>query len=282
MSQIKLFWNKSLHPGQPSSRLIEAAKKQDYLSFLHDSLFDVPDDKAIAPSIRSGGYEYFELSHIKSVLKSGDVFVDIGANIGLYSVVASKIVGNTGRVIAIEPYDTCYLYKNTYINECENLTIVNAAVGKEEGFQYLQLEEGNFGNVMAKPEVSSRPVFTLKLDTLLKNCRPPQVIKIDTQGAELDILEGGINSIRKASLLVEVSPIHLQERGQNLSQLLDFLTDTCGYKLGFFSPHFQKDGKILFEAGCSLEEISKEEFQDLMAYMLSNTYDFFVNLWCTK
>lgn len=80
-----------------------------------------------------GTYEEAELSFISNFLKEGDVFVDVGANIGLHTLFASKLVGNEGKVISFEPFSLNFksLKRNVSLNKSENIVLENLAISKD-------------------------------------------------------------------------------------------------------------------------------------------------------
>lgn len=144
---------------------------------------------------------------IRQELREGDVFCDIGANIGLYSLMAAARTGKTGQVYAFEPLAANFasLVENIRRNDyCERITPFSLALTDAPGvfpFHYLSLEPGSSGSQLHAPvdmdEARYRPLVTelkygTSLDELLHNgtIRPPDVIKIDVDGNEARILRG--------------------------------------------------------------------------------------------
>lgn len=283
MQSIYLYWNQRLHKESLTERQALVALDKPYLSFLHGSLFDMPEDLAIAPAMRNGSYEYFEVNEIKRTLKNGDIFVDIGACVGLYTVIASKIVGLSGQVIAFEPQDTCYLYNNIRMNECENVVVHNYALSNSIGYTYLHTEEANFGNTMISDTPSSKRSYLSTLDEALKNRKNARkFIKIDSQGDEYHILLGGMNVLQNSTMLLEVSPIHMKQKGVDYVDLINLVADELKFKLYLFSPNILYERKIIIEHGASLVPITKEYFLGIMDHELKSNPEFFLNLWCAK
>ncbi len=139
-----------------------------------------------------------DLSHwVSRLLSPGDVFVDVGANIGYYSVLAARLVGETGSVVAIEasPTNFARLQQNLRANRIRNVRAVNLAVAAEAGT--VTVYSGppqNSGAASTLPEWrNGRPeatVSALPLDAILTDNERSRtaLIKIDVEGAEMPIL----------------------------------------------------------------------------------------------
>lgn len=149
--------------------------------------------------------------------KPGFRFMDIGANIGIYSLYCASL--DPGRPIdAFEPHKANYsrLRDNMKLNRVYSATLHNIAIGAERGrtiFYVNNTETGTSGSQIDKPideygkvfEASSEEVFCDTLDNLLKN-RGGVYVKIDVDGHEWDIIKGiGQRGVRIKSLLVEVN-----------------------------------------------------------------------------
>jgi FkbM family methyltransferase len=158
--------------------------------------------------------EVDELDFLARHLQPSDVFCDVGANIGIFSLVgASRMSGSAGalRIFAFEPTPATYrtLAANVSLNRFDCIETVNAAVGAEEGTATLYLNDvwKDGLNALAKPQrgdakvISEVEVPVVTLDTFLRSRSVSRVdyLKIDVEGAELAVLEG-------ARLLLEASP----------------------------------------------------------------------------
>ena len=139
------------------------------------------------------------------VLHSGQIFFDVGANVGYYTVLASRVVGAQGVVVAIEPSvrNLCLLSRHLRLNNCRNVSVVTAACAADlniyrfsPGPDYAQghlLAPGTSqpavgGNVVVVPAVT--------IDTVMARAAlRPHVIKIDVEGAELDVLRGAHDTL---------------------------------------------------------------------------------------
>jgi FkbM family methyltransferase len=164
---------------------------------------------------------------IQNNVRPADVFFDIGANIGLYSMLAAAYVGEGGRVFSFEPHlpNAVSLMRNTLANGFQSrLSLVTTALHSEEGFLPFNYNATLPGSSMSQLNstqtdlgVSFAPVFSeLKhattIDALIasKVVPPPHVVKMDVDGNEPLILKGMRTLLtspsRPRSLQVEVSP----------------------------------------------------------------------------
>lgn len=156
-------------------------------------------------------YEPHVTKVLKSVLRDGMTFLDIGANIGYFSMLASQLVGNNGRVISFEPFpeNVKLLYLNTKLNHFTNITIYPLALGDDERLWFYggQGSNGNISRIIDEAELvlSQTLVFSVPLDVFLKSVERIDVIKIDIEGAEYLAMKG-------AEKLIEMySPVIISE-----------------------------------------------------------------------
>jgi FkbM family methyltransferase len=143
-----------------------------------------------------GNWEPNISAWIEATLRPGDCFVDVGANIGHYSLLASRLVGDSGHVVAIEaaPWIHAWLDRHVRLNQCRNIRTVAVAAATERGV--VKLYAGNPGNI-GKTSTIARAgtcidVPALPLAEILQNeeCARARIIKIDVEGAELEVLHG--------------------------------------------------------------------------------------------
>ena len=186
-----------------------------------------------------GEYEAPELCFIEKTLKPGDVFIDIGANIGLYSLYASKLLGKDGKVISFEPYLTNYnrLKKNVSLNQSENIVLEKLAIfqNKTQISMFYDDKEANHG--MASSYLTeyscSEIVETVSLDVYLKNQSFTSIdlIKIDIEGGEYPALLGMKETLMKyqPKLLIEIDNEILINTPYTEQQIIHYLSE-LGYK----------------------------------------------------
>lgn len=181
-----------------------------------DPTFDENIEKVI---YERGVYELGTVHVIKTILEPGDLFIDVGANIGFLSMVAAKTVGKSGEVIAFEPVPSTFelLHENKELNQLDNLQINAYALGKEVGKGIIYEEMQNRGGASMTIKRSENPGISIevkRLDDLVLS-RRVDLIKIDVEGQELDVLKGGEALIRKdlPVLIVEYSASRKAEDG---------------------------------------------------------------------
>jgi FkbM family methyltransferase len=147
-------------------------------------------------------------------LKSGDVFVDVGANAGFYTLLGSALVGEQGQVHSFEPTPTTFALLKENAGKKSNVTLNPVALGSAPGratlADYGLLENGlNSMHALDLQGLASKkievPVMTLDAYCAQKNITPT-MIKMDVEGYELEVLRGAEHILgKKPALLVEVS-----------------------------------------------------------------------------
>ena len=181
-----------------------------------------------------GIWEPLETEIVKRRVQAGDVALDLGANIGYYTLLLSQLVGNRGHVFSFEPDPTNYalLSENVALNGCQNVTLVNAAVSDAPGRLPLHLSnDDNRGDhrLFGRPDEdrSSVMVEVIQLDQYLADHqRVVDFVKLDIQGAEGHALEGMralIRHNRDIELLLEFWPEGLRRCGTDPAALLGSL-----------------------------------------------------------
>jgi FkbM family methyltransferase len=151
-----------------------------------------------------GSYEYTKQKALQREMKTGHVVYDIGANVGFYSLLASTIVGETGHVYSFEPFpeNLRELRKHLEMNRTRNCTVIDAAVSSADGEGIFDLADDRcMGHLAA---VGSLRVRTVTLDgmVLKRLIRPPNLMKIDIEGAEFGCLQGASNIIQGARPII--------------------------------------------------------------------------------
>ena len=142
----------------------------------------------------TGEWEPLETALIAEILRPGDVFVDVGANIGYFTLLASRLVGPTGRAIAVEanPRTFKLLEANVRLTGCANVDLRHVAAGEASGFATLfEREAGNAGGDQVDFAGGSAPgaIPVERLDALVGK-QPVRLIKLDIEGAEAKALRG--------------------------------------------------------------------------------------------
>lgn len=179
-----------------------------------------------------GVWEPHLTAFISRRLAPGDTFIDVGANIGYFTVLASRLAGPTGRVVAVEASPAFHqaLTANVRANRCGNVRAVNTAVSDAPGRLTFYLERStNLGGTTAvQPrtvessfEAGALPLPGIVTDTELATAR---LIKIDVEGAEAAAVRGLAPVLHRlrpdAELVIEVTPRLLAKQGQAVDDVL--------------------------------------------------------------
>ena len=154
-----------------------------------------------------------ELAALSAFLRPGMCFVDIGANVGVYTMKAAQGVGAEGLVIAVEPFieSARQLAANARANGFENVRLRNCCVGRATGHSKLYLNDckpNSFG-LLRTGDARSLSVFCATLDDLChwEALERLDYLKIDAEGAEEMILEGGSRSIELFRPIIQIEVV---------------------------------------------------------------------------
>ena len=242
--------------------------------FLH------PDDPVITETILTTGLWEPNETHwfVKSV-RPGDVVIDAGANVGYYTLLASKLVGPSGRVYAFEPDPTAFdiLQRNVRLNGADNVVAEQKALSNENTTLKLFIASDNKGDDrIYQPENEQRrsiDVPAVRLDDYLRGkVEHVDFVKVDTQGAEYVILDGmkaTLGANPDMVMVVEFWPSGLAGLGSDAGALLKLLraADFRFYNLGAYSGAPGNIGEL-------------DEATLLAQHTLANKT--FTNLFCAK
>lgn len=213
--------------------------------FTGDKMHIVVPDNVSTSLYLNGCFEADDTKALIEVLEEGDSFIDIGAHIGYYSVLASNLVGNAGRVISFEPTPSTYslLKKNTDGKsniKTENLAIYSVQTNMEFNDYGLKYMVFNSFQKARLDEIELQPnriqVQTTTLDNYCRlNHVKPSFIKIDAESVELHILEGAIGIVKNymPRFLIEVGDFEHIDAGSTL-KIIRFLTE-LGYEVFEFN-----------------------------------------------
>ena len=163
--------------------------------------------KTFQAYIISGGPEKLTTEMFKNVVKEGDVVLDLGANVGYYSLLAARLIGEKGKVYAFEPEPVNYslLLKNIELNGYDNVVAVQKAVSNVAGKVRLFLDKKDTGaHTIYQPddEREFTEVESVILDDFFKDKEHPiNVIKMDVEGAEMAVFSGMSRIIRESENL---------------------------------------------------------------------------------
>jgi FkbM family methyltransferase len=233
------------------------------IKMMKTKIFVNSGDVGVAsPLLKFGIYEEYETEIFKNLIKSDTIFIDIGANIGYYTLIAASKI-KIGKIYSFEPVPTNFklLSKNVKINNYSNIKLIQKAVSDNNGNVKIFLDKTNLGNhSLTQHNVVTESNFievkTIKLDSLFYNfkdiVKEDILIKIDTQGAEGLVIAGAQNTLLKTNIkiLMEFWPKGLRNMGTDPLELLNKLHN-YGFKF-----------RLLDEKSKSLQKFNKRDIID--------------------
>ena len=198
-------------------------------------------DRVIAKKIiLYGAYEEREVELLCSLVRPGDDVMDVGANVGIYSLYLSRAVGPAGKVLAVEPDpdNLALLRANLELNGCDNVIVLPFALGIESGEVDLFQTDDNRGNLSFADlggTGRSVSVSVRRGEQVLEELGvAPRVAKIDVEGAEPQVISG-LGRFKPDVMLLEFVPGHLRALGEDPATFLDSLVSE-GYTLRLAEP----------------------------------------------
>jgi FkbM family methyltransferase len=214
---------------------------------------------------------------IKASLREGDRFVDVGANIGYFSLLASSIVGTSGQVYSVEASPSIYkkLRENIELNKCTNIQSFNLAASDVEGTLSIYLgNDDNLGATTTVASIANKSAQKLEAvipakplpdivgaDNLLK----ARLIKIDVEGAEPSVIRGVGDLLEKfgneTEWVIEVTP----GSGNDTDGILERFRN-AGYKLYELTNDYRVGAYIFPNTNVTLRELKEVKTQvDVLA-----------------
>ena len=198
-----------------------------------------PDDPVVSLALAMKLYEVEETSYFRQSLAKGMTFVDVGANIGLFTALAIR--QGASKILAIEPHSESFGFLKTTIDKNNPLMLVSAekvALGSQEGEGRLYLNPFNKGdNRMnySKELIEGERVEIKTLDSVCAQYGINSIdfLKIDVQGSELGILQGAVGVLgnsRRCIIMTEVWPSGMEKAGYSSEIFTDFLK-SLGFKV---------------------------------------------------
>ena len=148
-----------------------------------------------------GLHEFNDMGFLLHFLRSDDLFVDVGANIGSYTVLAAGHVG--ASVISVEPVPKTfeYLKNNIAINQVSSKVMVyNVALGNEKGQISFTSTLDTMNHVATQSETNTIEVPVDTLDSIVEKEKDPTLLKIDVEGFETNVLKGANSTLSKKNL----------------------------------------------------------------------------------
>lgn len=171
---------------------------------------------------------------MKKNVHFGDNVMDVGANSGIYTITASKLIGPKGKVYSFEPSRAAHLrlIKNLKINKCSNVVIYRQGLGAHRETKMLSnniFGDGGNSLIATKYDISStEKIILVPADSIIRD--RIDFIKIDVEGYELEALKGMTKIIRNSypKIVFEFNYDHLYQKDKDYNQVFDFLKE-LGY-----------------------------------------------------
>ncbi|GIV28932.1 MAG: hypothetical protein KatS3mg027_2746 [Bacteroidia bacterium] len=224
--------------------------KRQRISLLDGRIYEIdPISNLGLHLIKHGYYEAEMTEQIKKLLGKGDTFIDIGANEGYFSILASKLVSESGKVYSIEPQERLWkiILKNAMINQLSNIHLLPFGIGSTNEELKLQLYPSinsgattfskSYGFKVAFVEIRNKMYGyqyskVITLDSIA-DIFPAEIklVKIDIEGFEFEALKGAQRLLEKKRinhLLVEIHHSVLQKINQS-EELIDTFMQNFGY-----------------------------------------------------
>lgn len=176
---------------------------------------------------------------LRRLWTAGKTFVDIGANVGVYTAMAAKRIGSSGTVHAFEPVQSTFkrMQDNIKLNNFSNVKIYNNALSSRTGTASIWIpKHNNKGMSSLHPNATpldEESITLITLDNVIKQGKieTVDIIKIDVEGHELEVLKGGMDTISEMRPIIalELSREHLC-RAETSPEAITELMINCGYR----------------------------------------------------
>mgnify|MGYP006409962503 CR=1 FL=1 len=245
---------------------INTALKPEFVEIEGNKIYLDKQDSLFL-SIR-GHHEKTATRIAREAIKEGDTVIDIGANIGYYTLLFAKWVGPHGKVYAFEPEPSNFqlLEKNVKANNYKNVTIFQKAVSdKNDKLTFYISDESSAANQLFKPKKYSKiiEVDSIKLDECFSHDQKIDFIKIDIQGAEGTAIKGMTSLLEKNSntvIMQEWWPDAIKKYHMDSDEHLKIL-DKLGYS--FYEIDGQHDTVNPITLSKLMEKYPNEFFEDI-------------------
>jgi len=222
---------------QIGSRLVPGEIICDWIN---GSKFLVRNGEAgLTGNIYTGLHEFPDMGFLLHVLRSNDLFIDVGANVGSYTILACSAIGASGY--AFEPVPTTYkrLIENIRLNHLENtVKCLNIGIGREPGIIEFTSDMDTENHALADGEKHANAirVEVSSLDAVLKD-ESPVLMKIDVEGYETPVLEGASETLKKQTLHSVIMELNGSGKRYNFdeSRILEMMSD-YGFRTYSYDP----------------------------------------------
>lgn len=176
-----------------------------------------------------------DLFKLSCFIKRGDVCIDVGANVGMYSTMCSKLCGTDGKVLAFEPIPEVFNHLRNNLNKMPNVQVYQMAVGENPDNVSLAYSfiNGKVCDPLTRIATNKGDISMKPLDLVVQNAGLSRVdfLKIDVEGYELNVLKDSTEVIQKYHpiILMEIDDTWLERYNSSSEQIMSFL-GSVGYK----------------------------------------------------
>jgi FkbM family methyltransferase len=179
----------------------------------------------------AGNWDVFFQSFLKRLLRTGDIFFDLGAHGGFFALCASRVVGSNGRVVCFEPDpgNLATIATQIRVNGLDNITVCASAIGRTTRNRrfYKGVTSADGGLIHRTGTWATVEVLSLK--EAARRFGTPAVVKVDVEGAEMEVVLGGLTLLKSKNPPALLLELHTADPARSIVRLLDEL----GYKYWF-------------------------------------------------
>ena len=252
---FKQIYNHPANQGKKFTAISQALSWQTYKRILKNprvldfhglKFLAFPDSSAASSVVYFNCLpDYDEMQFIKRKLKPGDNFIDIGANIGIYSLLAASLVGDSGSVHAFEanPAMANKLKQQINYNKLSNIHLYNLAVADQNGKMQFVLTKDDCTAHITNEDSYNKDLITVNTVTL-DQCLPQKKFamgKMDIEGAEILALKGAENLLQAANPSIWQLELagYTKRHGYRSDQVLEYLNE-FDYRCAVYNSTAQK------------------------------------------
>lgn len=221
-------------------RLIPSSSREVDVALPYGLRMTIPPGFRSYRSYATGVYEKCVTASLPRIIEEGMTVVDLGANIGYYTLLASRLVGISGRVYAFEPEPICYEYlqRNIVTNGCRNVVAVEKAVSNRTGEAHFIASKATRGRVsVLSTDTPSSVVQAVTMDDFFaeEGWPPVGLVKLDIEGSEraaLQEMRGLSSRSPRLKLIMELNMSAMRQAGVTPQDVASTLLE-LGFHKGY-------------------------------------------------
>lgn len=193
------------HPRFIFAYLLWKAEISKYLTFRRGGVkFNFSKSVLALNMFANKAYVQYDFDLLDRFLHKNETFIDIGANIGTFTLYASKLVGSEGKVLTFEPHPKFYNFMlyNIKLNGFQNIDYHNVGLSNENSELYFSENLDSMNHILTQQSNDSIKVKVHKLDDYTEAYKIIDLIKIDIEGYELFCLKGALSTLKKTRKVI--------------------------------------------------------------------------------